>query len=133
MFAFTRRSHLLTLLPAAVLSTIDGFVVPAIAIYLGKFFDAFSSFGQGQINGSTLMHKTLTDVYVLLAIGTIDLILKGGSFSAWLAFGELQAKSVRDELFRSLLEKDLEWYDSRSSGVGTLLTRLQTYVRGHHG
>ena len=97
-----------------------------MAIFLGKFFDAFADFGAGKISSEKLMDRTLTSVYALLGVGAGTVFLKTGMFAAWLSFGEMQAKSVRDELFQSLLRKDLEWFEMRESGVGTLLARLQT-------
>jgi len=126
LFAFTCKPHFIALVPAVVLSVADGLVEPAVAIYIGRFFDAFARFGTGEIGENALMRDTLTDVYILITIGGINLVLKGGYFTAWLTFGELQAKAVRDVLFRTLLEKDLEWYDARSTGVETLLARMQT-------
>lgn len=98
-----------------------------MAIFLGRFFDAFADFGAGKISSDKLMDRTLTSVYALLGVGAGTILLKSGMFAAWLSFGEMQAKSVRDELFKALLEKDLEWFEMRESGVGTLLARLQTY------
>lgn len=126
LFTFTSRIHLLVLLPCLILSTIAGVLQPTMAIFFGKFFDTFSDFGAGKIDGQDLMHKALVDIYGLLAIGGATWLLKGGYFTTWLVFGELQAKGVRDELFQSLLEKILGWYESRSSGVSSLLSRLQT-------
>lgn len=72
------------------------------------------------------MQKILINVYALIGIGLTTWLLKGGYFAAWLVFGEMQAKSVRDELFVDLLRKDLEWYDKRTVGIDVLLSRLQT-------
>ena len=126
LFTFTTGLHLLVLLPGLILSTIAGILEPAVAIFFGKFFDTFSDFGAGQIDGQDLMRKSLVDIYGLIMIGGATWLLKGGYFTIWLVFGELQAKAVRDELFQNLLDKDLSWYESRSVGVASLLSRLQT-------
>ncbi len=130
VFTFTYRSHLLALVPAVAFSICGGALGPIMAIFLGKFFDAFADFGAGKISPDKLMERTLTSVYVLLAIGASNILLKSSMFAAWLIFGEMQAKGVRDELFKALLRKDLEWFEMRESGVGTLLSRLQTYGSG---
>jgi ATP-binding cassette subfamily B (MDR/TAP) protein 1 len=96
-----------------------------MAIFLGRFFDAFADFATGKIPPETLTERTLKSVYALVAVGAGTLLLKGGLFAAWLSFGEMQAKGVRDELFQALLEKDLPWFEMREAGVGTLLARLQ--------
>jgi ATP-binding cassette, subfamily B (MDR/TAP), member 1 len=126
LFAFTNRLHLLVLLPCLLLSTFAGVLRPAQSIFFGKFFNTLSDFGAGKIDGEDLTTKGLVDIYGLLAVGSATWLLKGGYFCTWLIFGELQAKGVRDELFQNLLEKDLGWFESRSSGVASLLSRLQT-------
>lgn len=126
LFNFTKRSHLVVLLPALFLSTVSGILLPALAIFFGKFFDALSSYGAGAINDDELKQKVLTNVYALIALGGATWLMQGGYFTAWLVFGELQAKDVRDTLFQTLLAKDLEWFEMRSTGVGSLLSRLQT-------
>ena len=127
VFNFTHKAHMLALLPALAFSICGGALGPVMAIFLGKFFDAFADFGAGKISPDKLMHRTLTSVHALLGIGGGTVLLKSGLFAAWLSFGEMQAKSVRDELFQALLRKDLEWFEMRESGVDTLLARLQMY------
>ena len=126
LFAFTAKTHLPALLPGLIISVVAGIVQPAVAIFFGKFFNTFSAYGAGSIDGTELMHETLVDVYALVGIGVATWFFKGGEFSTWVIFGEMQAKSVRDELFNSLLRKDIAWYDTRTTGVGALLSRLQT-------
>lgn len=128
LFTFTSRLHLLILVPSMFLSTVAGILQPAMAIFFGKFFDNFSDFGAGKINGQKLMSRGLPDIYGLIVIGGATCLLKGGYFSTWLVFVELQAKGVRDELFQNLLETDLGWFEARSSGLASLLSRLQMYI-----
>jgi ATP-binding cassette subfamily B (MDR/TAP) protein 1 len=126
LFTFTDRLHLLVLLPCLLLSTFAGVLRPAQSILFGKFFNTLSDFGAGKIDCEELTTKGLVEIYGLLAVGGAMWLLKGGYFCTWLIFGELQAKGARDELFQNLLEKDLGWFESRSSGVASVLSRLQT-------
>lgn len=127
VFTFTRRRHLWSLVPAFAFSIAGGALGPIVAIFLGRFFDAFADFAAEKISPQQLLDRTLSSVHALLGVGAGSIVLEGGLFVAWLSFGEMQAKSVRDELFQALLQKDLEWFEMRESGVGTLLARLQTY------
>jgi len=126
LFNFTTRSHLNILIPGVILSTLSGILLPALAIFFGRFFDALSAFGTGSISGDALAQRVLVNTYALIVIGGVTWIMKGGYFTVWLVFGEMQAKSVREVVFQSLLDRDLEWFESRTSGVGSLLSRLQT-------
>ena len=128
LFNFTDRFHSVALAPALLLSALSGVLLPAVAILMGKYFDALAKFGAGTISERELIQGVLSSTYGLVAIGGATWLLKGGYLTFWLVFGEMQAKSVRDRLFQSLLLKDLEWFEMRSNGVSSLLSRLQTYA-----
>ena len=126
LFNFTSKSHLFPLLAALALSIATGIIVPALALFLGQVFDSFTAFGAGAISGSTLVRKVSKNAIALAGLGCASWLLNGCYFMAWLVFGELQAKSVRNKLFDGMLQKDMEWYDMRKAGVGALIPRLQT-------
>ena len=126
LFNFTTKAHILPLLIAVLLSISSGIVVPALAIFLGKLFNLFTEFGAGKLSGSELVHQISTyDIY-MLGLAGVSMLLNAGYFGFWLYFGELQARNVRDRLFDGLLKKDMEWFDMRTAGVNTLLSRVQT-------
>lgn len=126
LFNFSSRQHASILIIALFLSTAAGITGPALAIFFGKIFNSFSAYGAGVADGQMLMHKVSFDAIALCILGGTVWVLKGGYFALWMVFGELQAKNARDQLFRNLLEKDFEWYEMRTSGIGALLPRLQT-------
>lgn len=126
IFVFTNNTHLFMLGLSVLFSIASGGLQPVMAIFLGKFFDAFADFGAEKESSSALMHRIEQDVYALIAVAGGTFLIKGALFSAWLIFGELQAKAVRDGLFQSLLEKDIEWYDSQASSIDAILSRWHT-------
>lgn len=126
LFHFTSKYHFFPLLLAIFLSVASGVVVPVLAILLGKLFGYFTDFGAAKISGPTLIKNVSVYAIALVGLGSASGLLNAGYFMAWLVFGELQAKSVRDRLFDGMLEKDMEWYDMRKNGVDTLISRLQT-------
>jgi ATP-binding cassette, subfamily B (MDR/TAP), member 1 len=113
---FTQKAHLLFLLPALFISLVAGILEPALAVFFGKFFDVFSNYEGDRISEIQLLDKILVDVQALIDLGAATLLVKGGYFASRLVFGELQAQSVRNELFEKLLRKDLEWFETRTSG-----------------
>ncbi|KAI9816023.1 MAG: hypothetical protein M1827_002015 [Pycnora praestabilis] len=129
LFNFTTKKHAIPLTCAIILSIASGIIVPALAIFLGKVFDSFTSYGGATLSGSGLVRKVSIDCLALVGLGSASWLLNGGYYMFWLVFGELQAKSVRDRLFDDLLEKDMEWYDMRKSGIGALIPRMQTQIR----
>lgn len=126
LFNFTSKWDTPPLLLALIFSIAAGIIAPALAVFLGKIFDLFTNFGAGEISGSDLLKKVSTNAIVLVALGTASGLLHAGYFTVWLVFGELQAKHVREMLFDSMLEKDMGWYDMRTDGIDTLVSRLQT-------
>jgi ATP-binding cassette subfamily B (MDR/TAP) protein 1 len=62
----------------------------------------------------------------LTALGVAAWILEGILLSSWMVFGELQAQSARRKMFTGMLDKEMEWYDLREDGIGSLLIRIQT-------
>lgn len=128
LFSFTEKQHLWILCSGVLFTTCSSALGPTQAIFIGKFGDAVAKFGEGLTDSRTLREQTKPTVDAFLAIGSLTLVTNGLMYAFWAIFGELQARSVREGLFRTLLEKDLDWFEARESGVAALLTRLQTYV-----
>jgi hypothetical protein len=126
MFAFTNRKDLKVLIPAVLLTIIAGAMKPAITIFLGQIFEDLASFGSGSITGDELLKSVSLWCTALTGLGVATMLVNGGFFGLWLIFGEMQAKTVRDRSFLCMLEKDMEWYDLREDGIGSLLVRIQT-------
>lgn len=128
LFAFTRKQHALPLGAALFVSIVAGVVGPALSIFLGKLFDTFAEFSSGKIDNTKFRADLSKDSLYLALIGLLSFFFGSGAFSAWMAFGELQARTCREEVFDGLLDKPVEWYDTRRSGVKALVARLNTYV-----
>ena len=126
LFAFTKKAHIAPLLVALVLSIISGVIIPALAIFLGWIFDSFTAFGAGSLDGDDLSRKVSTNAIYLTVLGGASWLLNGTYFTFWLVFGELQAKGARDELYTSMLEKEMAWYDMRKAGINAMIPRTQT-------
>lgn len=128
MFAFTDKRHLTVLIPAILLTLIAGAIKPVITVFLGCIFDELASFGSGSIAGEQLLQSVSIWCIALTGLGIATMLVNGGFFGLWLVFGEMQARSVRQKSFLSMLEKEMEWYDLRADGIGSLLVRIQTFV-----
>jgi ATP-binding cassette subfamily B (MDR/TAP) protein 1 len=128
LFAFTTKRHFPVLFSAIILTIVAGAIKPTIAIFLGHIFDDLSSFGAGDATQSALLRNVSRWCIALSGLGVATLLVNGAFFSLWLVFGEMQARSVRDKAFSGMLEKEMEWYDLRADGIGSLLVRIQTYV-----
>jgi len=129
LFFFTTRANLPILILGIFSSLCAGAVLAINAFIQGKAFEGFINLGGGLITGQQLYDDDKKYVLYFVALAGGSWVLHGVEFFLWLSFGELQAKSARDRLFHSLLEKDIEWYDMRRNGIGALLPRLQAQIR----
>lgn len=127
IFSFLRATHLPVFICGILLSAAAGLLQPAMAIFFGRFFRAFSDFASNIIDEPTFNRETSSSIYALLGIGLCTFLLKGGVFGCWVCFGELQAKSARRVVFQSLLNRDIEWFDAQSIGMAALLGRTHAY------
>ncbi|KAG9238241.1 ABC transporter-like protein [Amylocarpus encephaloides] len=129
LFAFTRRRHIPPVVFGVICSTAAGATQPISAIIFGRIFSEMTKFGSGKQTGPELLSNIGVWCTALAIIGAGAWVVQGASLSAWMTFGESQARVVRKEVFESMLEKELEWYDLREDGVASLLIRIQTQIR----
>ena len=126
LFSFTTRQHAPAIV-FIVLSTIaSGALKPVAAIFFGYSFTSLSKYGSGIITAPEVVHEVSIWSIALCVLGVASWFFEGLFLLSWMLFGELQAKSVREKLFVGMLEKDMEWYDLREDGIGSLLIRIQT-------
>ncbi|KAF4977124.1 hypothetical protein FZEAL_6312 [Fusarium zealandicum] len=129
LFLFTRKPHTGALVAAFIASAFTAGFKTVLAVILGKVFDIIAAFGNGSVDSS----GTLADVskwsLVLLGLGIGNWIASTAFLALWVIFGEFQAMSVRRDIFKSLLSKDMAWFDSQTEGISSLLVRIQTQTR----
>lgn len=125
---FTSRRHAATLVFALIFATVSGIIVPILAILFGRIFETFTKYGGGNIDGDELTSEISTYATAIVVLGGATWLLNSMHCTAWMAFGTLQAKEIREQLFQDLLDKKVGWYETHTSGIGALLPRLQTWV-----
>ena len=128
LFAFTSGLDWAFLALAVTLAVVSGVIIPALSIFLGKLFDAFTDFGLGKLDGSELVHRISNFALGLVVLGCFSGVLNASFFASWLVFGELQAKHARSRLFAKTLEKDISWFDSSSSTHDVTVGRFESWV-----
>lgn len=127
IFSFTRRAHLLLLAISFTLSALTGTIQPVTSILVGKLMNSFSHYAGGNMEGDELEENTKPWILGLAFLGTAACFLRGSFCCAWIAFGESQARNIREDLFSSLVIRDFEWFEAQPSGVSSLLGRIQVY------
>ncbi|MBE3043257.1 hypothetical protein IMZ48_11940 [Candidatus Bathyarchaeota archaeon] len=114
-------------IPFAIIATFASSGIRAYkAVAYGQVFDILSKFGAGKISGQEALRDVSTWCLVLTGMG-IGVWLSNSMFMhMWIVFGEGQARSVRREVFGSLLGKDMAWYDGQADGTPSLLVQIET-------
>ncbi|OAQ85289.1 ABC a-pheromone efflux pump AtrD [Purpureocillium lilacinum] len=129
LFVFTKASHLATLIAAILASTAAAGLRTVFAIFLGRIFDIFAAFGSGIRSGDSSVQGVSEWCLLLTGLGLGNWLASASLLSFWIAFGELQAESARRSIFKSLLYRDLAWFDTSERAMSSLLVTVQTQTR----
>lgn len=127
LFAFTTWRHSWLLLAGLLGSLLSGALEASMTILLGKIFAVISEFGSGHLTGAETMAQISSWCVLLSVVGGGGFLVNFGFLFSWIAFSESQARNIRSRIFRGLLKKDMDWFDTRPDGVASLLIRIQTY------
>jgi ATP-binding cassette, subfamily B (MDR/TAP), member 1 len=127
LFTFSRQNDVWILLCALIFAACSAFPLPISAILVGKFGDVITKFGAGLIDSGDLWRQNLPVVYGFIGIGCAILIFDAAMFGIWTLFAELQARHAREDIFKSLLGKEIAWFEAREAGIASLVTRCSTY------
>lgn len=126
VFAFTKWKHALPLALALLATCATSAIKSALALVIGKIFNLVVEFGAGGLEPAETLKQVSTWCLILAGMGLGAWIANGGFMATWVVFGELQARAVRDEVFSSLLIKELAWYDAQQDGIASLLVRAES-------
>jgi ATP-binding cassette subfamily B (MDR/TAP) protein 1 len=126
LFNFTTRQHVFQLLLTIVFTILSSLLQPTGAVFYVKVFAVLTSFGSGTLNAHDTLQEIAKWCTALVILGIVSWFVEVGFLSLWMTFGELQAKSVREQMFTNMLGKDMDWYDMRQYGIGSLLVRIET-------
>lgn len=128
LFAFTVWRHSWLLVAGLVTAILVGALTTTQSILLGRIFAVISQFGSGHLTGAETIAQISSWCVLLAVVGGAAFIINFGFICSWVAFGELQGRNIRSEIFRGLLKKEMEWFDTRPDGIASLLVRTQTYT-----
>ncbi|KAG7712153.1 hypothetical protein KL932_000742 [Ogataea haglerorum] len=122
LFTFVEAKDYWLLLPALVFTILSAMVPATVAVLLARIFNKLESFGRNEYSSG---YDFVADVqWLCFAIAFVGL---GATFFNWLGLscfllaGERQQKRCRQEVYRSLLRKEVEWFDKKSDLNSNLL------------
>lgn len=126
LLAFSKRQHVLVLLSAVVTAGVVAAGKTLYAILIGKIFQVVSNVGAQKLDSSDAVAQVSKWCICLCYLGVAMWMFNTLNMMLWVLSGELRAKTVRVSLFRSLLKKDMHWFDLRKSDLATLVIRIET-------
>ncbi|KAI1393072.1 P-loop containing nucleoside triphosphate hydrolase protein [Hypoxylon trugodes] len=129
LFTFVTWQNCGPLTAGLITALFSGALRTALAILIGKIFEAISEFGSGQLAGPDTLAQVSSWCVVLVLIGGAGWIVNFSFMLSWIVFSELQARNIRQKMFFALLKKDMRWFDCQQDGVASLLIRMQTQTR----
>lgn len=128
LFSFTTKKHIPTLCFAIFFASLASASSPIFATLLGEAFNSLASFGSAQISAQELIQKTKISCIKLACLGVYSWFCNSIYFILFVTFGELQVANARGTLFKGLLQKDQEWFETQQDGTRTFLSCLQASV-----
>jgi ATP-binding cassette subfamily B (MDR/TAP) protein 1 len=125
LFTCTTRKHAVAIAIAVISTLTSALFRPTAAILFGKIFSILTKFSAGTATAEETLHGVAKWCTALVGLGGSAWIVGRASLFPWMAFGEAQARSVRHKMFEGMSDKEMEWYDLRPDGTGSLLIRIQ--------
>ncbi|KAG7939583.1 hypothetical protein KL934_000517 [Ogataea polymorpha] len=115
LFMFVKAKDCWLLLPASIFTILSAMVPATVAVLLARVFDKLEGFGRNEYSSS---RDFVADVqWFCFAIAFVGI---GATLFSWLGLtcfllvGERQQKRCRQQVYQSLLRKELEWFDRKS-------------------
>ncbi|KAI0874292.1 P-loop containing nucleoside triphosphate hydrolase protein [Hypoxylon argillaceum] len=129
LFTFATWQHSWLLVAGVVAAALVGALTTAMSLLLGRIFAVITAFGSGNLTGPEAIDQVSSWCVLLAVIGGAAFLVNFAFMCSWIAFSELQARNIRSSMFRGLLNKEMEWFDTREDGIASLLVRMQTQTR----
>ncbi|EFX02238.1 ABC a-pheromone efflux pump [Grosmannia clavigera kw1407] len=128
LFVAWTCGELSILVPAVAASAVVAGAKTAYALILGEIFQTISDFGSGRVSVHDTVRTISTWCLGLVGLGAGKALISFLMMVMWITHGESRARSVRLQLFQSLLEKEMAWFDTRRGGMSSLMTEQNTQV-----
>ncbi|PWY86053.1 P-loop containing nucleoside triphosphate hydrolase protein [Aspergillus heteromorphus CBS 117.55] len=128
LFSFTTTKHLVPLAGGVFFAILSSLATPIFAIILGQIFNSFTSFGGGKISEQDLTRQVNKHCARLAVVGAAAWVCNSIYYMLFVTFGELQVPNARTKLFRGLLRKNQEWFETQQDGTRVFLSSLQGQI-----
>ncbi|TLD31149.1 hypothetical protein PspLS_02454 [Pyricularia sp. CBS 133598] len=129
LFNFFSPRHSVVLVTALFASAVAVGADIAGVIIFGNVFQELTSYAARQQGPEETRKNVNFWVSIIAVLAVTHLIAAATQMRSWIKFGDMQARSARLELFRSMLSKQMGWFDSNQDGMPAMLTAFQRNIR----
>lgn len=114
---------------AAIMFTVlAGLCHPVVSFLVSHIFKILMEYANGSDKPEDMLQQVAATCICLSVVGVLVWVFRAISIFSFLLLGELQATALRCNLFRSLLRKELAWFDLQPDGTAAVLPRFHTCV-----
>jgi ATP-binding cassette subfamily B (MDR/TAP) protein 1 len=128
LFYFLTYGQVPIVIIGALASLIAGATISARAYVLGKLFGLFTDYNDGVLSKDEFKQKVRSYNIYVACLATGCWISNSLAFFLWHWFAELQAQTARSRIFKTLLSRNIEWFEKRDNGTSALTLRLLTHM-----
>ncbi|KAK4217547.1 putative ABC transporter expressed in the mitochondrial inner membrane [Rhypophila decipiens] len=129
LFSFSRPRHVLVMVSALATAALVAAGRTAYAVLLGKIFGVVAQWGAGTLDPDEFLSQISRWSIYFVVLGAGMWFVSSVDIALWVVTGELRARTTRETLFSSLLDKPTGWYDLRMNGLASLLVGIHTQTR----
>lgn len=125
IFAFTTPKQLSIITCAVGTAAVVAAGKTVYTFLLGRVFDFAAKYGASAISGQELLAQVSQWCGYITVLGVGMWVLSSIDMALWITSGELRAMSARKTLFSRLIQKEMDWFDSRADGISSLVIQTQ--------
>ncbi|KAL1844000.1 hypothetical protein VTJ49DRAFT_6404 [Mycothermus thermophilus] len=129
LFAFTPPAHIPLLVVSFTTAAVLAAARTAYAVLLGRLFECAANFGSGVLAPAPFLAEVSKWAVWLCVLGVGIWAFATVDVAAWIVGGELRAKTVREQVFATLLKRNMGWFEKKGEGVGGLVVGVVTQTR----
>lgn len=126
LFAFTPPAHVPLLVVSFTTAAVLAGSRTAYAIFLGHVFECASRFAAGVLAPDPFLSEISQWALWLTVLGAGMWAVATVDIAAWIVGGELRAKTAREQVFATLLKRNMGWFEKQGEGVGGLVVGIAT-------
>jgi ATP-binding cassette subfamily B (MDR/TAP) protein 1 len=125
LFAFTTPRQAGVIACAVVTAAVVAAGKTVYTVLLGKIFDISTKYGSNLLGGQETLTQISQWLAYLTVLGVAVWLSSSLDMALWITSGELRAVTARKTLFSTMIQKEMDWFDSRGDGMSSLVIQTQ--------